>query len=157
MSEQEGLAKLAAYLQQTRKQAELSIDILNTRILSLENESEAISSERDYFRNYSEQLKLENSKKWRLHERDDWKSLVESVQVDRARLQESCDNLEIELEEARAGVKILEEEINLMKNERYYLMINIILIIFKRYGLHLQACKMLNLSSNLIIVAWLIY
>lgn len=119
MSEKEGLAKLAAYLQQTRKQAELSIDILNTRILSLENESEAISSERDYFRNYSEQLKLENSKKWRLHERDDWKSLVDSVQVDRARLQENCDNLEIELEEARAGVKILEEEINLiMKNDR---------------------------------------
>lgn len=140
MSEKEGLAKLAAYLQQTRKQAELSIDILNTRILSLENESEAISSERDYFRNYSEQLKLENSKKWRLHERDDWKSLVDSVQVDRARLQESCDNLEIELEEARAGVKILEEEINLMKIDRYYHIINTKLIILKCHDLFLQPC-----------------
>jgi chromosome segregation ATPase len=141
MSEQEGLAKLAAYLQQTRKQAELSIDILNTRILSLENESEALSSERDYFRNYSEQLKLENSKKWRLHERDDWKSLVESVQVDRARLQESCDNLEIELEEARAGVKILEEEINLMKNDRYYLLTDIKWMILKCRDLRLRPCK----------------
>jgi chromosome segregation ATPase len=137
MSEKEGLAKLAAYLQQTRKQAELSIDILNTRILSLENESEAISSERDYFRNYSEQLKLENSKKWRLHERDDWKSLVDSVQVDRARLQENCDNLEIELEEAKAGVKILEEEINLMKSDRYDHSKRIRLIILECHDLHL--------------------
>lgn len=120
MSERDGLAKLSAYLQQTRRQAEQSIDVLNTKILQLENESEAIASERDYFRNYSEQLKLENSKKWRLQERDDWKSLVDSVQIDRGRLQDNCTRLEGELEEARAGVKILEEEINLiMNNDRF--------------------------------------
>ena len=83
MSESDGLSKLAEYLNQTRRQAEQSIDILNAKISELANESEAISSERDYFRNYSEQLKLENSQKWRLQERDDWKSLVESVQTDR--------------------------------------------------------------------------
>lgn len=120
MSESDGLSKLAEYLNQTRRQAEQSIDILNAKISELANESEAISSERDYFRNYSEQLKLENSQKWRLQERDDWKSLVESVQTDRGRLQENCNRLEIELEEAKAGVKILEEEINLiMNNERF--------------------------------------
>ena len=120
MSESDGLSKLAEYLNQTRRQAEQSIDILNAKISELANESEAISSERDYFRNYSEQLKLENSQKWRLQERDDWKSLVESVQTDRGRLQENCIRLEIELEEAKAGVKILEEEINLiMNNERF--------------------------------------
>ena len=116
MSEKEGLAKLAAYLQQTRKQAEESIDVLNTRIMVLESEAEAISSERDHFKNYSEQLKLENSKKWRLQERDDWKSLVESIQTDRTRLREDCGRLESELEEAKAGVKILEEEINHLAN-----------------------------------------
>ena len=120
MSESDGLSKLAEYLNQTRRQAEQSIDILNSKISELVNESEAISSERDYFRNYSEQLKLENSQKWRLQERDDWKSLVESVQTDRGRLQENCNRLEIELEEAKAGVKILEKEINLiMNNERF--------------------------------------
>lgn len=118
MSESEGLIKLAEYLSQTRRQAEQSIDILNTKISELLNESAAISSERDYFRNYSEQLKLENSQKWRLQERDDWKSLVESVQTDRGRLQEDCNRLEIELEEARAGVRVLEEEINLIMNGR---------------------------------------
>lgn len=116
MSEKEGLAKLAAYLQQTRKQAEESIDVLNTRIMVLESEAEAISSERDHFKNYSEQLKLENSKKWRLQERDDWKSLVESIQTDRTRLRQDCSRLESELEEAKAGVKILEEEISHMTN-----------------------------------------
>lgn len=119
MSESEGLLKLTEYLTQTRRQAEQSIDILNTKITELVNESETISSERDYFRQYSEQLKLENSKKWRLQERDDWKSLVESVQTDRGRLQEDCSKLEGELEEARAEVKVLEEEINLfLRNEK---------------------------------------
>ena len=120
MSEQDGLAKLTAYLQQTRKQAEQSIDLLNTKIASLVDENEAVTAERDHFRNYSQQLKLENSQKWRLQERDDWKSLVDSVQIDRGRLQDSCNRLEIELEEARANVKILEEEINMfMNNDRF--------------------------------------
>ena len=123
MSEKEGLAKLAAYLQQTRKQAEQSIDVLNTRIMVLESETEAMSAERDHFKNYSEQLKLENSKKWRLQERDDWKSLVESIQTDRTRLREDCSRLESELEEAKAGVKILEEEINhLTSSNRFVLL-----------------------------------
>ena len=96
--------RLTAYLNQTRRQAEESIDLLNTRIEELRGEletstavSERLVEERDYFRNLSEQLKLENSKKWRLNERDDWKSLVESVQLDRTRLQQECARLEAEL------------------------------------------------------------
>lgn len=125
MSEQDGLAKLTAYLQQTRKQAEQSIDLLNTKIASLVDENDAVTAERDHFRNYSQQLKLENSQKWRLQERDDWKSLVDSVQIDRGRLQDTCNRLEIELEEARANVKILEEEINMFMNNGRFVCLSV--------------------------------
>jgi len=113
----ESLKKLAEYLAQTRRQAEASIDVLNTRIIELTRDldiakeaAEQVEGERDYFRNLSEQLKLENSKKWRLQERDDWKSLVDSVQRDRARLQDECHRLETELEEAKAQVEALQQQ-----------------------------------------------
>lgn len=96
MSESAGLAKLTEYLNQTRKQAELSIDILNKKISELENENERLSGEKDYFHSLTLQLKIENSKKWRLQERDDWKSLVDSIQIDRTRLQNVCNNLGVE-------------------------------------------------------------
>lgn len=114
----DGLSKLTAYLNQTRRQAELTIDGLNDQIgaLSAENKSLKLSlsiaeSERDYFKNYVDQLKLENSKKWRLQERDDWKSLVESVQKDRTRLQEECLFLQTSLEIANAQISKLEKEL----------------------------------------------
>ena len=109
----DGLAKLTEYLAQTRRQAEKSIDVLNERITELTREKEEIAAERDYFRNYSEQLKLENSKKWRLQERDDWKSLVESVQKDRNRLHDDCIRLESSLEEAQHELQRLQEEITM--------------------------------------------
>ena len=52
-----------------------------------------------------EQLKSENSRKWRLQERDDWKSLVDSVQADRARLQEETMRLNLQLEDAQAEIE----------------------------------------------------
>jgi hypothetical protein len=117
-----GLAKLTEYLNQTRRQAEAAIDALNEKIFQLQDENEntlkeceKFQSERDYFRNYAEQLKLENSKKWRLQERDDWKSLVESVQKDRSRLQDECLNLESLLEEANRKMIIDKDEIMLLR------------------------------------------
>ena len=104
MSQKEGLAKLTEYLNQTRRQAEASIDVLNAKINELNEDNEKLNGEKEYYRQYSEQLKLENSKKWRLQERDDWKSLVDSVQHDRSRLQEECARLEAELEQSRAEV-----------------------------------------------------
>lgn len=109
-----GLAKLTEYLNQTRRQAENSIDILNTRIKELTDENEKLSSDREHYRQLSEQMKLENSKKWKLQERDDWKSLVDSVQKDRSRLQEECARLEAQLEQSNAEVKVLEDEIGVM-------------------------------------------
>ena len=114
----DGLKKLAEYLAQTRRQASASIDLLNVRVSELSADleiakqtSEKLEGERDFFRNLSEQLKLENSKKWRLQERDDWKSLVDSVQRDRARLQDECHRLETELEEARAQQTALQGQL----------------------------------------------
>ena len=100
----EAIVRLTEYLNQTRRQAEQSIDHLNNQLqekqTELDNHQEVVDhviGERDYYRNLSEQLKLENSKKWRLNERDDWKSLVESIQADRARLNEEVSRLEAEL------------------------------------------------------------
>jgi hypothetical protein len=101
----DGIRRLTAYLNQTRRQATQSIDVLTARVNELEQNletstlvAERLEAERDYFKGISEQLKLENSKKWRLHERDDWKSLVESCQLDRVRLQDENAKMEEELE-----------------------------------------------------------
>ena len=84
----EAISRLTEYLNQTRRQAEQSIDHLNNQLQEKQNELENnqevvdhVIGERDYYRNLAEQLKLENSKKWRLNERDDWKSLVELLDV----------------------------------------------------------------------------
>ena len=120
----EGVQKLIEYLNQTRRQAEQAVDCLNERIKELEEICEEsnrraekleeevcskykcitellfVSPQRDYYQRYAEQLKIENSKKWRLQERDDWKALVDSVQKDRDRLHDECLRLETELEHA---------------------------------------------------------
>lgn len=64
--------------------------------------------QRDFFKNSCEQLKLENSKKWRLQERDDWKALVDSVQRDRTRLQQENLALEAELAECKHTIEELQ-------------------------------------------------
>lgn len=109
MSERDGLKKLIEFLNQTRNQAEQAVDCLNVRINELEQERDAVLGERDYYKNYAEQLRLENSKKWRLQERDDWKALVDSVQKDRSRLQDECHQLEEELSAAYDELHRLEQ------------------------------------------------
>lgn len=58
-----------------------------------------------------EKLKQENSTKWRLQERDDWKALVESVQSDRARIQEMNNDLEAKLQQANMEIAKLNEQL----------------------------------------------
>lgn len=108
----EGVQKLIEYLNQTRRQAEQAVDCLNERIKELEEalqisnlKAEKNGEERDYMQRYAEQLKIENSKKWRLQERDDWKALVDSVQKDRDRLHDECLRLETELENANHYIR----------------------------------------------------
>lgn len=95
-----GVGKLIEYLNTTRRQAELSINILNEKITELTTETnelqlalDEVTTEKDYYANLVETMQKENTNKSRLQERDDWKCLVESVQSDRTRLQEECNNL----------------------------------------------------------------
>lgn len=105
MAESDGLRKLTEYLNQTKRQAENAIDILNIKInelqeqnIELSRHAEAMELERNHYKAYSEQIKSENATKWKLRERDDWKSLVDSIQSDRNRLQDECTVLEGELD-----------------------------------------------------------
>lgn len=114
-----GVLKLRDYLTQTRRQAELAIDNLNAQIQELSGENVQLldaartaQEERDYYKNLSEQYKTENSKKWRLAERDDWKALVESVQRDRNRLQDDLANKESELHDALCQIEQLKSQIS---------------------------------------------
>jgi len=60
--------------------------------------------ELDFRNGMVEQLKIENSKKWRVEERNDWKSLVDSVQRDRDELREQNDLLLAKIEELEADL-----------------------------------------------------
>eukprot|EP00607_Mallomonas_marina_P006511 CAMPEP_0182430912 /NCGR_PEP_ID=MMETSP1167-20130531/44712_1 /TAXON_ID=2988 /ORGANISM="Mallomonas Sp, Strain CCMP3275" /LENGTH=326 /DNA_ID=CAMNT_0024616591 /DNA_START=166 /DNA_END=1143 /DNA_ORIENTATION=+ len=108
----EGIEKLTEYLNQTRRQAEISIECLNQRVIELEHDCDLykknmnkLKEERDYYDQLVEQLKIENSKKWRLQERDDWKALVDSVQQDRDRLHDENVRLITELDQANAFIE----------------------------------------------------
>lgn len=129
MSESEalGLKKLTEYLNQTRRQAEMAIDNLTAQVNNLNKENkealilaEKFEAERDYYRNYAEQLKLENSKKWKLQERDDWKGLLDTVTKDRNRLQGECQILETSLSQANNKIKEFEEIIANINNKENF-------------------------------------
>ena len=108
----EGVNKLVEYLNQTRRQAELSINILNDKIKELTEENQVYQSniavlteENSYYKSLVEQLQNETTNKSRLQERDDWKCLVESIQKDRSRLQDECIRLELKVEELENKLK----------------------------------------------------
>ena len=118
MSESDGLQKLTAYLNQTRRQAEAAVDALNVQIEDLRKENELyeqlctkLEQEKDYFKNLSDQLKVGGTTKQALKERDDWRALIESVQSDRSRLQEECCALESALDVANQDIANLKEQV----------------------------------------------
>lgn len=125
MAESEGLQKLTAYLNQTRRQAEAAIDTLNEQIAELKHENELyaqlckkVEEEKEYFRVLSEQMKQEGTTKQRLQERDDWRSLIDSVQKDRARLQEQCCALESAVESSNQEIEDLRSELERLQTEQ---------------------------------------
>lgn len=125
MSESDGLQRLTAYLNQTRRQAEAAVDALNVEISRLQQENDAyeaicreLEEEKEQYRNQVEQLKQEGTTKHRLQERDDWRSLIDSVQKDRSRLQEECNTLETALEMAREEITTLQEELEKQNSEQ---------------------------------------
>lgn len=105
MSSSDGLQRLAEYLAQTRRQADAAIDVLNKRIEELElsntelkQNEKSLRLERDDFQFQLKLLKAENSTKFQLRERDDWKAVLDSVQKDRIRLSDECEALKRQLE-----------------------------------------------------------
>lgn len=118
MSESDGLQKLTAYLNQTRRQAEMAVDALNLQIEDLQKENslyaqlcKKLEQEKDYYKNLADSAKNGGSIKQTLKERDDWRALIDSVQKDRARLQEECCVLESALDASNSEVEMLRSEI----------------------------------------------
>ncbi|KAJ8602993.1 hypothetical protein CTAYLR_001514 [Chrysophaeum taylorii] len=90
-------------LQAAEREAEL-ID----RQKALEQECARLRAEYDIAKDelklcwaYVAQLKLENSQKWRIEERNDWKALVASIQDDRRRLRAENGRLRRRCEEIK--------------------------------------------------------
>ena len=117
MASSDGLHRLTEYLTQTRRQANAAIDILNTRIEELESSNMQLREkeknlrlERDDFQNQLKLLKAENSTKFQLRERDDWKAVLDSVQKDRQRLSDECETLKSQLDILRSKNERLQKE-----------------------------------------------
>jgi len=104
----EAVRLLTAHLNSVKEQAHAAIDECNQKNVELKRENEALQQqlqicldELDFRNGLVEQLKLENSKKWRIEERNEWKSLVEAVQSDRDELQEENELLKLENDRLR--------------------------------------------------------
>lgn len=117
MSSSDGLHRLTEYLAQTRRQANAAIDVLNKRVEELElsnselRENEKILRlEKDDLQVQLKLLKAENSTKFQLRERDDWKAVLDSVQKDRQRLSEECEALKKQLDELQSEQERLQTE-----------------------------------------------
>lgn len=124
MSQAEGLSKLTEYLKQTKRQAEAAVDHLNKEIIRLNEENSSlkrilhkVSQEREEYLTTVEELKIKNTNKYKLKERDDWKNLVDQVQQDRTRLQQENEVLMHQLESSAAEMKNLQLHIESLETE----------------------------------------
>lgn len=100
----EGVQILTEHLASLKKQHKEKVDTLTDRAKELEAENQSLKAkleacldELDFRNGQIEQLKIENTQKWRIEERNDWKSLVDSVQRDRDELQEENERLRTQL------------------------------------------------------------
>eukprot|EP00752_Nemacystus_decipiens_P007024 g6301.t1 len=99
-----GLERLAGLLAATKENASAEISKLGSQVQALEVERRALEAMLESCRDelgdansLVEQLRLENTRKWRVEERDDWRALLDSMQADRTALQHQNDRLEAEL------------------------------------------------------------
>ena len=113
-----GLQKLTDYLAQTRRQAELSIDLLSNRVKELEDYSVKLETllnqakkEKDIIANELKEERNTSISKYKFKERDDWKALVASVQQDRDRISQENALLEESLLIEKEKSSVLEQEI----------------------------------------------
>lgn len=124
MAESEGLAKLTEYLKQTRRQAEIAIDNLNSQLVDTRQENElmrntivALQKEREENASLIQQLKTGNGSKSKFKERDEWKALVENIQQDRDRLQTEYNHVVSMLEETNVELARTKQDLALLSEE----------------------------------------
>lgn len=124
MTESEGLAKLTEYLKQTRRQAEIAIDNLNSQLADTRQENElmrntivALQKEREENAALIQQLKAGNGSKSKFKERDEWKALVENIQQDRDRLQTEYNHVVSILEEANVDLARTKQDLAILSEE----------------------------------------
>ena len=120
MTSSDGLQRLTEYLAQTRRQANAAIDILNTKVEELElrnselrQREKSLQAERDDFQSQLKLLRAENSTKYQLRERDDWKAVLDSVQKDRKRLSDECKALKRQLDNLQYENQRLQREVEI--------------------------------------------
>ncbi|CAN0053821.1 unnamed protein product, partial [Hapterophycus canaliculatus] len=96
-----GLERLARLLAVTKENASAEISKLGSQVQALQVERRALEASLESCRDQLgdanslvEQLRLENTRKWRVEERDDWRALLDSMQNDRTVLQHQNDKLE---------------------------------------------------------------
>lgn len=124
MSESEGLAKLTEYLKQTRRQAEIAIDNLNSQLVEVKKENDTIRAsvnllqrEREEQAAIIRQLKAETGNKSKFKERDEWKALVENIQKDRDRLQLEYNHVVSLLDEANIEIARTKQDLAMVTDE----------------------------------------
>jgi hypothetical protein len=125
MSESEGLARLTEYLKQTRRQAEIAVDNLTNQVntLNVENDElrrsvQRLEYEKKELRDLVDQIKKDGTVKSKFKERDEWRSLVDSMQQDRTRLQEENNELSSILANASQQIEELKAELSKVLYEK---------------------------------------
>mmetsp|Transcript_9116 Transcript_9116/g.34361 ORF Transcript_9116/g.34361 Transcript_9116/m.34361 type:complete len:211 (-) Transcript_9116:1134-1766(-) len=90
-------------LVEEKKEQQKLIELLNQRNLELTEELEGARDRVMLLEATTRQLKIEVSNKWRVEERNEWRALVDSLQKDRAALQEENQELLDQIEVLKAG------------------------------------------------------
>ena len=95
-----GLRMLAEHLAKVKLEATENAYVLEQRVKALEAENAQLQSRlgraRDDLRDYKDQigqLQRENSRKWRVQERADWKQLVATLRAERKVLQQRAGDM----------------------------------------------------------------
>jgi chromosome segregation ATPase len=124
-NQSDGVLKLTEYLKQTRRQAEIAIDNLNTQLTEVSTENQELrqavkelEQEKNNYKQQLEQSKQQTSNKNKFKERDDWKYLVDNIQQDRDRLQEETNQLQSFLSTASQQIEELKHELERVLYEK---------------------------------------
>ena len=98
-----GVEKLATLLSTLRQSSTVKINILTKELHSSKLQIDLFTDTITEKNMVIDQLQIENGKKWRIEERNDWKALVSSLQNDRRELQEEIEDLRAEIEALKSA------------------------------------------------------